>query len=1851
MVDHPVYEERQAEAASAGPVSAARLRVGWREALLAVLLVAIIGFAAYLRFVGQNWDDFTHLHPDERFLTDVVSRLQPVSGIGEYFNTHESGLNPNNRGFGFYVYGTLPLFVVKAASGVVADLARDPAWAGYNGVHLVGRTVSALADLTSLFFIFLIGRRLYNRWVGLLAAALYAGAVLPVQLSHFWTMDAPSTLPVVIAFWFAVRVLDEGGAGNYAGFGVALGAAVASRINVAPLAVVLALAALIRVLPTFDVRYPGLKRQAMWAREGGGLLLAAALSFIVFRVAQPYAFSGPGIFGILPNMDWWQQMQTVRSQVSGQVDFPPNYQWTSRVPYVFSWWNMVMWGMGLPLGLTAWGAWLWAGWRVVRARPNWTRHLLPVVWILLYYGWQGGGWVMSMRYYMPLYPFLILLAAWALVTLVRRAWRGLEGRPAGRARARLALSGGLLAVVAGFTLLWGFAFTRIYTRQLTRVQASHWFLQNVPADYSFTIEAPDGSTHLVNLGLPNDRVTHEFEVMREATRYFQDGQTDSVPFTVPLAYNVAGLSVIVSTEPQNMQMETLWLGLWDAEAERLLREVVLTPDLAGEGAQPDQGVGQNSERSPRRAFQLQFETPFWLSAGRDYALQLRADAGTPFTVEGVAILYRQEATYYGSARTVPAYFTAPISGTVTHVHAAHLGDPLQDPEEERLWVGLWDAQEERLIGEGRIAADFSQGAWPLGSAYDIPLDAPVSLVAGRSYELRTRAEAGAPFIVAGAAIATEGPWDDAVPTKVCAMPPGQRWTPETPPGLVSVHECVGIDGFGMGYYQGLELFMAAEDTEDKRETMLRVLDQADYLTISSNRFYDSLSRLPMRFPLSLRYYEALFSGELGFELVRTFSSSFRIGGLTFPDQVLPTHDAPWWLNEWEAEEAFHVYDHPTVFVFRKTADYDREAVARILGEVALASASGLEVWADPGAIVGVVPWTAPQASRAPTALMLPEPLRQVQLAGGTWSALFDVDSPVNRSEGLAVAAWWGVLVLFGWAAWPTLYALLPALEDRAYPVAKVAGLLVVSWLAWYGASLGFKTWSAGGILALMGGLALLSGALAWRQRAALGAYLRRQWRRLLILEGIALLLFLVFLAIRWGNPDLWHTRFGGEKPMDFAYFNAVLRSTVFPPYNPWYAGGYINYYYFGFVLVGTPVKLLGIVPAVGYNLIMATLFSLTGMGAFSAAFNLAAGLRRRRADGSPGMRLGNPWVAGVGAILLAVVLGNLDELRVLLDGLARAGGGSQVSGGGGPFLPSILAVLQGVGALFRGQALPIDTGWWMWNPTRVMIHTGNAINEIPFFTFLYGDPHAHAIALPLTLLVIVWLLNEVLGAGRVRRGRLEAGLALALGALAVGILRATNFADWVTYLVLSVFGLTFATYLWLRAQRASAQGDPAVRPDIPPPGPAWRIVGLFGGAWLYLGWESFKRLGLTWETVLRWVGQVGGLLLLGAAFLAPFSYWYGTADAVPQLWQGQKTPLWAYFDLNGVFLFLVVSLMAWETARWLKSIRVRQLIGHGALVTMILIGLGWLAAVVLAMVVGGYGIALVALPLVFWAALLFFRAGQPREMRLLMAFIALAIALTLVVDVVVWAGDIGRQNTVFKFYMQVWMLLSVVGGVALAWLLRASAWWRDALRNGWMAMATVLFTIAAMYPLLATQAKLTDRMAADAPRTLDGMAFMQYAVQGEHGEWFPLDEDYHMLRWMQDHIQGTPVILEGQSEREYLWGGRVSVYTGLPAIVGYNWHQRQQRTFDPLPRLVQQRVDNVNWLYNTTDIQRAWRMLRHYDVAYIVVGQLEQAYYSAEGLAKFQRMAAMGLLDLVYEQGETRVYAVRQGVHLTGAEG
>jgi len=91
--------------------------------------------------------------------------------------------------------------------------------------------------------------------------------------------------------------------------------------------------------------------------------------------------------------------------------------------------------------------------------------------------------------------------------------------------------------------------------------------------------------------------------------------------------------------------------------------------------------------------------------------------------------------------------------------------------------------------------------------------------------------------------------------------------------------------------------------------------------------------------------------------------------------------------------------------------------------------------------------------------------------------------------------------------------------------------------------------------------------------------------------------------------------------------------------------------------------------------------------------------------------------------------------------------------------------------------------------------------------------------------------------------------------------------------------------------------------------------------------------------------------------------------------------------------------------------------------------------------------------------------------------------------------------------------------------------------------------------------------------------------------------------------------------------------------MGWDWHERQQRSVVP-GTVIDRRINQVKEIYSTNDVARAEHLLDYYNVKYVVAGQLERLYYSAQGLAKFDRMVSQGYLRVAYDQASVRIYEV-----------
>ncbi|MBN4064903.1 hypothetical protein JYU04_04125, partial [Dehalococcoides mccartyi] len=727
--------------------------------------------------------------------------------------------------------------------------------------------------------------------------------------------------------------------------------------------------------------------------------------------------------------------------------------------------------------------------------------------------------------------------------------------------------------------------------------------------------------------------------------------------------------------------------------------------------------------------------------------------------------------------------------------------------------------------------------------------------------------------------------------------------------------------------------------------------------------------------------------------------------------------------------------------------------------------------------------------------------------------------------------------------------------------AKPLGLLLVATTTWLLVSVNVLHFS---FFAVLLALAVLS-AISYLTLRAIGSdlfdHLKANKHRFLRLELLLLVGYVAFLLIRAANPDLWHPWKGGEKPMDFAYLNAVVKSSTIPPYDPWYAGGYLNYYYFGQFMIATMIRFTGIVPSVAYNLAVPMLFMLTIGGVYSIVSGLAELTLRARQI--PAWSRKSPVIAGLVAVVLVAVAGNIDGLIQVLDGVTRT--------------------------FFQDRPFGFFD---FWRSSRMMApgSPGNEITEFPFFTFLFADLHAHMIAIPIAITALGASIAAFLRIGR-KRPFVETLAGLFVLGVLVGSLRTINAWDFPTQLLLAGGFLVGGQLL---SNRRSVLGRLVV-------GGASTLFVLVVGHVVYLPFHANFEL------------------FNNGVIKSQFT-----------------TELWRYIVIHSIFLFAILS---WLVFMW------RERLGDAlaAVTNTPQPGAGfggWAWKIVLVLVATAVstlaltGFATIAFTVVVGASLLgagvvAYSSGLPGSRYSLVAvgMVVMAMALAAGVDMFTVKDDIGRMNTVFKFYLQAWILLAMASAYFFWYLADAGKFSLNKLRaprGVWMGVLAVLVIGVMIYPVLGTRDRNLQRFEFSG-LSLDGMAYMESVTYVDEEGPLTLKYDFDAITWMQENIQGSPVIVEGLAD-QYRWGNRVSIYTGLPAVIGWDWHQRQQRV--GYAYTVSDRRREVDNFFNSPLQGSAVDFLDKYNVKYVYVGEMESAKYPAVGLNKFGRMSTHGLVQV-----------------------
>ena len=757
------------------------------------------------------------------------------------------------------------------------------------------------------------------------------------------------------------------------------------------------------------------------------------------------------------------------------------------------------------------------------------------------------------------------------------------------------------------------------------------------------------------------------------------------------------------------------------------------------------------------------------------------------------------------------------------------------------------------------------------------------------------------------------------------------------------------------------------------------------------------------------------------------------------------------------------------------------------------------------------------------------------------------------------------------------------------------------------------------------------------REAGIASFLRENGRMVIANEVLFTLAFVLFAIYRAYNPEITLT----EKPMEFAFLNAILRSETFPPHDPWLSGFGISYYYFGYLMMATLAKLSGVPSAVAFNLGITLLFALTVTGAYALVYNLVEGRGNEatRQRGKLVTSLPRYFVPLLGPLFLAI-LGNLEAIFEVLHS----------KGLGSDAFWNWLDIKELVSnGQVTGRWFDLGSGWWWWRASRV-IHDkdllGNSmevIDEFPFFSFMLGDMHPHVLALPFVLLALALALNVLRQESREAEEQRSKGAGFQS---LISNIRSpfSNFQHPLLY-ALCLGGLAFLN-TW----------------DFP--------IYLFVVAMAY-GMHRYGHYGkVNWALVRDVAYTAIGLGLLGGILYLPFYIGFQSqaGGILPNLFN--PTKLHQYLIFFGPFLFIVIGFMVLVTKRLRAEGEGKNLLSRGlsilfwamllpplaafgaiAVILFTVKGQAFLRGILESPVVrqqigeadlpslarrfisirlGNLWTWLFVALLIAWLVALLWgklRISESANQRkpgiaesgtlLVLLMIATGLLLTLSVEFIYLRDTFGnRMNTVFKFYYQAWVLLALASAYGLCYVVEKA---RGLGRALFLAGLAVLFVLGMIYPLAAG----FDKAGGFAhPPTLDGLAWVHQSSPDE----------YAAVQWLNKNVPGTPVILEatGGSFTEY---GRVSSRTGLPTLLGWGGHELQWRGNYDEPG---KREPDINTIYSSTDTQQVLTLLEKYGITYIYVGSLERGKYSPAALAKFDRF-----MDVVFQQGNVVIYERR----------
>ena len=811
----------------------------------------------------------------------------------------------------------------------------------------------------------------------------------------------------------------------------------------------------------------------------------------------------------------------------------------------------------------------------------------------------------------------------------------------------------------------------------------------------------------------------------------------------------------------------------------------------------------------------------------------------------------------------------------------------------------------------------------------------------------------------------------------------------------------------------------------------------------------------------------------------------------------------------------------------------------------------------------------------------------------------------------AFISWHILVTILGWIAFPLTYRLFPALADRGYALSRAFGLMTWGFIFWLFATLGIAQNDIGGLLL---GLVIVGGLSAWaigdpqseieNRKSEIAGWLRGNTKLILTTELLFLVSFGLFAFFRSANPEI----LGTEKPMELMFINGIMNSPMFPPRDLWLSGYSISYYYFGYVMTAMLAKFTGVPATMAFNLMLSLIFGLSAVGAYGVLYNLLTIGHKSNVEGQEIVNRQSSVVSSLLGPLFLLLISNAEGFLEVLHarGLFWKDGSNFWTWLNIPELRDVPPQVA--------QWIP-DRYWWWWRASRVvqdfdlLNNPLEAIDEFPAFSFLLGDLHPHVLAIPFFLLSIAVALNLFLGGFRGKINLYVGQLHISKTGFLLSAFMLGGMAFLNTWDILPVGAVIVFSYVLARVQDAGWSRERT------------EDAALFGIPLLIVAYILYLPFFISFDS------QAGGIVpnfmfvtrgahlwvMWGTLFVPLFAFIvYLMREKLPANWRmgtittlGIVAVLFAMMMAIGLLIYRLRPEIAMpilegqqrSAGMFLADSMSRRLAYIGGLLTLL-------------------ALLIPSLSFLFskQTASTNDDSGSPSPATFSLLLIALGTLLILGPDFLYLQDNFGyRINTIFKFYYQAWILLSIASAYGTAVLLRR-------LRGGADVIFSVIFLIVLVvgltYPVLGFPSKVNG-FKPPFGFTLDDFD----RVQREN------PDEAAAILWLRSAPDG--VIAEATGD-PYSSVGRISIYTSLPTILGWGNHEGQWRD----PALQGTRKQDIETLYSTPDWQTTQSILEQYNVRYVVVGNLERTTYRVNE-EKFNNF-----LKPVFQQGNVTIYEV-----------